>query len=142
MDYLSQKIKSAPRIESAPELHQRIMRRAFYERFRYPLWILTGIAALRMTADAWLILNHSLTKVIGSFVNDFGFGPVGLGKIGLGIVDKALLHPDLIASLLIDFCLFSYILYILSFVNPVTPKRPKSLNGERMLKLNQVIKEA
>lgn len=116
MDYLLEKFKSMPKIEATQELHQRIMRRVFYERFRYPLWIFALIAGARIAADAWIILNHSFTKVVGTLANDFGMGPIGLSKIGLGIMDKALLHPDLIASLAVDFALLSYILYIISFV--------------------------
>lgn len=114
MDYLSQKIKSAPRIEVSPELHQRIMRRAFYEQIRFPFWILTGIAVVKLTADVWLILNHSFTKVVTGFADSFGFSLVGLLKISWGIIEKALLHPDLIATLVIDFLLFSYIIYLTS----------------------------
>src|SRR3989344_44445 len=116
MDYLSQKIKSAPKIECSLELHKRIMRRALYEQLRYPLWILIAIATTRIAADVWQILNHSFTKVINSFVESFGIGPSGIAQITQGIVAKALLHPDLLAAILIDVCLVGFITYMLNVI--------------------------
>ncbi len=116
MDYLSQKIKSAPKIDCSLELHKRIMRRALYEQLRYPLWILIAIASTRVIADVWQILNHSFTKVMNSFVESFGISPSGITQIMQGIAAKAMLHPDLLAALVIDFCLISFIMYMLNII--------------------------
>lgn len=116
MDYLSQKIKSAPKIECSLGLHKRIMRRALYEQLRYPLWILIAIVSTRIVADVWQILNHSFTKVLNSFIESFGISPSGIAHITQGIAAKAMLHPDLLAALIIDFCLISFIMYMLNVV--------------------------
>lgn len=116
MDYLSQKIKSVPKIEATPEFHRRIMRQAFYTRFRYHIWILTLIVIMSTAVDGWHILNHSFTKVIGSLATDFSSGPASLSKMSVGVIEKALAHPDLIFNLILDFCLIAYIFYVITAV--------------------------
>lgn len=129
MDYLSKKIKSAPKIEPTPEFHGRIMRRAFYTQFRYPLWILTIIAGLRIITDGWLLLNHSLVKVVGTLTADFHLRAASISKMGVGIIEKALLHPDLIANLAIDFILVSYIFYMMTLLRGIRRKKDGDRSG-------------
>ncbi len=147
MDYLSQKIKSSPKIEVRPELHRQIMKRILYAGLRYPLWILASLTSLIIATDVWLVLDHSFVKVMESLTSGLVWGPSSVARVGTSIMDKALLHPDLLANLLLDTLLLCFTLYAFSYLKGGGKNKVNRLNilnslawFRQLFRLNRMVK--